>query len=138
MAKLEEKLEERLADFEKRVTQAGNQSEKINKKVSEVENKLASANSSVDNNVSNASVSNLTRIEELSTQLEEVKLELAQLKLNQTSPKLDLKGKEINDWFNAKFHAYLEAPRARKNINDCVDTKVHTHQVHVVMLILFR
>ena len=124
-----QKLEEKLEDFEKRVTKNGNTSANLAKKISEVENKIATADSSVNSNNSNLSSNNLTRIEELATQLEEIKLDLAQMKLNQVNPKFDLKNKEINDWFDNKFHAYLEAPKARKNIGDLMETKIHTHKV---------
>ena len=32
-------------------------------------------------------------------------------------------------WFDTKFHAHLEAPKARKIINDLADTKLHSHKV---------
>ena len=118
-----------MEDFEKRVTLNGNASANLQKKISVVETKLASADSSLDDGANRLSQSNLVRTETLTTELENLKLEVAQLKLSSTTPKIDFSSTELSKWFEAKFHAYLEAPKARKIVNDWVETKVHTHQV---------
>ena len=129
VSKLEEKIDEKLADFEKRVTKNGNCSNDLSKKISEVENKIASANSSLNNDSPPGGNGNALRLEAMARDLEQVKLEVAQLKLAKMSVKMDFKSDELNDWFCTKFHAFLEAPRGRKMINDTVETKICTHKV---------
>ena len=75
--------------------------------------------------------SNFTKLENLAKELENVKLELAQIKDRSTSSssKINLKSDELAKWFDVKFHAHLEAPKARKVINDLADTKLHAHKV---------
>ena len=118
-----------MEDFERRVSKNGSVSEDLTKKISAVETRLASADASLDDNSSNLASSNLVKIEQLSTQLEELKLDLAQLKLNKGQAQTNCNSTEMNKWFETKFHAFLEAPKARLNINDMIDTKVHTHKV---------
>ena len=122
-------MDEKLEDFEKRVTNNGNVSDFLTRKISDFEDKIASADAASDRNSSSASINNQTRIEELATQLETLRLEVSQLKLNRPSSKMELNSKELNDWFENKFHAFLGAPVARKVINDQIDTKMHTHKV---------
>ena len=130
VTRLEEKMDERLADFEKRVTKNGNCSNDLSKKISEVESKIASANSSLNNDSSPSNNGNVLRLEAMAREIEQVKLDVAQLKLAKVSAKIDLKSDELNNWFCNKFHAFLEAPRGRKIINDMVETKICTHKVN--------
>ena len=122
------RLEEKLEDFEKRVTKNGNTSANLSKKISNVENKLKSTDTSLNDSSSKLAQDNKVKMETLETQLESVKLELAQLKLDRSASKTE--SNSDKSWFDNKFHAFLEAPKARKIVHDWIDTKLHTHKVN--------
>lgn len=126
------RLEEKLEDFEKRVSRNGSAAVALTKKISSVENQINSADSSINEGSSKLAQGNKLKIEAMETRLEELKLEVAKLKMNRASSSNDVKGSDSNGWFDAKFHAFLEAPKARKVVQDWIETKLHTHKVILV------